>query len=335
MQERNSSGPKDKMINKLIVKNFKSLKDFEIACRKVNIFIGEPNTGKSNILESLGFFSFVAGYFISWEESIRIFRCVDIFFNNNINEKVIIQINDSPFIIEYKNGQLIFRFESKSNSVPVLNIYNPLSRPNFSEEFKKNFEHIKFYRFKSRKDFPNEKADFLLPSGENLLTILYTSSSLRKIIGGLLKNYEMILEMDPLLKQLHIGKVLEETIIVKLPYTSLSDTLQRLIYYISAIETNKNSVLIFEEPESHAFPYYTKYLAERIAFDEKNQYFITTHNPYFLLSLVEKVQKEDITIFITYMANGKTNVKKISEERIEKILSCEEDIFFNLENFLR
>jgi len=323
------------MINKLTIRNFKSLKDFEIPCKKVNIFIGEPNTGKSNILESLGFFSFVAGYFTSWEESIRIFRCVDIFFDNNIKEKSIIQIDESPFIIEYKNGQLIFTFEDKKNTILVSNIYTLPTRPNFSEEFRKKFEYIKFYRFKIRKDFPNEKVDFLLPSGENLFTILYTSPSLRKIIAGLFKNYEIILEMDLISKQLNIGKSFEEAITVKLPYTSLSDTLQRVIYYICAIETNKNSVLIFEEPESHAFPYYTKYLAERIAYDESNQYFLSTHNPYFLLPLIEKKPLNELGVFITYMDKGETKVKEVSEEKIKNIITYETDIFFNLENFLK
>ena len=42
------------MIEKLSVKNFKSIKDLSIDCKRINLFIGEPNTGKSNILESLG-----------------------------------------------------------------------------------------------------------------------------------------------------------------------------------------------------------------------------------------------------------------------------------------
>jgi AAA15 family ATPase/GTPase len=43
------------MITKLIVSNFKSVRQLDIDCKKVNLFIGEPNTGKSNILEALGF----------------------------------------------------------------------------------------------------------------------------------------------------------------------------------------------------------------------------------------------------------------------------------------
>ncbi|MBC8229921.1 AAA family ATPase [bacterium] len=45
------------MIEKLAMKNFKSIKDLEIDCGRVNLFIGEPNTGKSNILEAIGLLS--------------------------------------------------------------------------------------------------------------------------------------------------------------------------------------------------------------------------------------------------------------------------------------
>ena len=44
------------MIKSLDVKNFKSIKHLQLNCEKVNVFIGKPNTGKSNILESIGIF---------------------------------------------------------------------------------------------------------------------------------------------------------------------------------------------------------------------------------------------------------------------------------------
>lgn len=61
----------------------------------------------------------------------------------------------------------------------------------------------------------------------------------------------------------------QESDIVSFPYWLLSDTLQRIIFYTAAIDSNDGSILIFEEPESHSFPYYTKFLGEKIAFDEK------------------------------------------------------------------
>jgi AAA15 family ATPase/GTPase len=42
------------MITKLSIANFKSIRQLDIDCKKVNLFIGEPNTGRSNILETLG-----------------------------------------------------------------------------------------------------------------------------------------------------------------------------------------------------------------------------------------------------------------------------------------
>ena len=45
------------MIKTLEIKNFKSIKHLQLDCKRVNLFIGKPNTGKSNILESAGLFS--------------------------------------------------------------------------------------------------------------------------------------------------------------------------------------------------------------------------------------------------------------------------------------
>jgi hypothetical protein len=100
-----------------------------------------------------------------------------------------------------------------------------------------------------------------------------------------------------------------------------------------AIVSNKDSVLAFEEPESHAFPYYTKYLAEVIALDtNNNQYFISTHNPYFLLPILEKSPKEDVAIFITYLEDYQTKVKPLSQKQLEEIMEI--DVFSNIERFL-
>ena len=47
------------MINELEIHNFKSIKDLTLPCKRFNVFIGEANTGKSNILEALGLLSFI------------------------------------------------------------------------------------------------------------------------------------------------------------------------------------------------------------------------------------------------------------------------------------
>ncbi|KAA6335511.1 DNA replication and repair protein RecF, partial [termite gut metagenome] len=46
------------MIKDVHITNFKSIKDIYLNdCRRINLFIGKPNVGKSNILEALSLFS--------------------------------------------------------------------------------------------------------------------------------------------------------------------------------------------------------------------------------------------------------------------------------------
>ncbi|MFT7483111.1 MAG: AAA15 family ATPase/GTPase, partial [Oceanospirillaceae bacterium] len=48
----------DHFVEKLEIKNFKSIRDLTLTdFRRINLFIGRPNVGKSNLLEALGMFS--------------------------------------------------------------------------------------------------------------------------------------------------------------------------------------------------------------------------------------------------------------------------------------
>ena len=70
-----------------------------------------------------------------------------------------------------------------------------------------------------------------------------------------------------------------------------------------------------------------------IAKDESNQFFLTTHDPYFVISIIEKAKKDDVGIFIVYYEDYQTKVKKLSKNQIETALKYDYDLFFNLEKF--
>jgi hypothetical protein len=42
------------MIRHVHIENFKSIKELDLDLKRVNVIIGEPNSGKSNILEAFG-----------------------------------------------------------------------------------------------------------------------------------------------------------------------------------------------------------------------------------------------------------------------------------------
>ena len=207
------------------------------------------------------------------------------------------------------------------------------------KEYEKQRETLKkfrFYRFKQQTEFPNKSSEYLVPpSGDNLVSILAHNKKLRETANNIISQFGFKLAIKPRENKLEIQRELEEGVIISFPYTLISDTIQRIIFYSATILTNKDSIIAMEEPEAHAFPYYTKYLAELIALDKNdNQYFITTHNPYFLLSLIEKTPKDEIAVFITYYKDYQTKVKMLSESDLQEILDLGIDVFFNIDRFL-
>jgi AAA15 family ATPase/GTPase len=152
-------------------------------------------------------------------------------------------------------------------------------------------------------------------------------------VADIFSEFGLRFVLKPQESKIEVQKEVED-VIISYPYSLVSDTLQRVVFHLAAVETNKDSVIIFEEPEAHAFPYYTKFLAERIALDKTNQYFIATHNPYILLSVLEKTPKNDIGIFITYYEDHQTKVKPITDDEMSAMLDFDSSVFFNLDKFV-
>ena len=366
----------DCMFNHLEIRNFKSVEHVELSCRRVNVLIGEPNTGKSNILEALGLISYVGHS--SNPNSLRGFvRCEDtssLFYDGDINRELEIILNiahtsdsyqDFPYVSEpfrtrlqlgFSNGRfegsvaiegaLIQETAADQRYLPVGSGAYSISGDQQSLSVRRSpgtlgipdtlesAAAFKFYRFAPRSTFPAKGGRFLLPpSGANLLALLLQNRDLRVDANRPFLSRGLRLGLRPQENKIEVLKEFDD-VIVSHPYHLASDTFQRLVFYMAALHTNSDSVLIFEEPEAHAFPYYTKYLAERIALDERgNQFFISTHNPYFLLPILEKTLSDDIAVFITYYDNNRTQIRQMSPDDLE-IISDDIDVFSNIQMFL-
>jgi len=316
------------MRKNLEIEKFKSIKYLKLDCRKVNIFIGKPNAGKSNILESIGIFSlpFVG----ELKGLIRFENMPNLFYDNELSEKLKITFDEAVCEIRFENGRFIGQ-GTKGTFVDFEFDIDYLGRGNYS--LYPGISPVKFYKFMVKSQFPDQKADFLLPpDGNNLLQILLTNKGLRRLVADVFTEFSLRIVLKPQESKIEVQKEIDEVIITS-PYSLISDTLQRIIFYLIAVETNKDSIIIFEEPEAHAFPYYTKFLAERIAQDPTNQYFISTHNPYLLLPLIEKTPKETMAIFITYFEDYQTKIRALTEEELSSVLDFDSSIFFNLDRF--
>ena len=318
------------MIGSVFIRNFKSVRELEFDARRVNVFIGEANAGKSNILEALSLFSI--GYTNNLGDLVRIERISNLFYDENTDEPIIIKCDDFHLKL-YRDG-VIFRFIIKRRDEEIVGVnldfnariikYGPMTRLPFKK-----------YKYTPLSSFPSHDVDSLKPPfGDNLMALLLTRRDLKELVANLVRSFGLRLVLKPQESKIELLKYYEqEDIFVSIPYHLISDTLRRAIFYLVAIKSNKDSIILLEEPEVHSFPSYTKVLAEIIGLDRHNQYFITTHNPYFLLSLIEKTPASDLNIFITYMENYQTKVRRLTSDEISEIASEGIDIFFNIDMF--
>lgn len=354
------------MIDRLIIKNFKSIKDVTIPCKRINLFIGEPNTGKSNILEALGLLSWLAyakmrpspsgqnnlqdssqvmvqprPYCPRLFDFIRFASVQDLFRDGLIDDQVEIFIKkEKESGIELKLKQGSFVIEKKTEEKEVKTSQEPTAIPldykgdvTAPAAIIDDFSFIKFYKFmRSPFHFPYNTSSCLLPpSGLNLFSLVMGNKKMREIMTQFYKESDLTLVLKPQGMTFEIQSQRED-FVFSYPYISVSDTLQRIFFHIMAMESNENSTLVFEEPEAYAFPYFTKYLGERIARYNSNQFFISTHNPYLLQPILEKADKKDINVFVTLIKDFQTKAVLLTGNQVSELLDS--DPFFNLANIM-
>ncbi len=326
------------MINQLVIRNFKSIKDLTISCKKLNVFIGEPNSGKSNIIEALSLQSQNA---IGKKLNEQIFRYKtigDLFYDFDINKPIEINTSDRNTILKYAirdDGTPYNQFHFLLNSVESKEQPFTISHDgNVDHQGNLGLTNVHLYEYKRLLKFAYDYMPHLsVPHGENLPSLLLSNKDYKKWVSDFLKSKDLTLTLKPTENEILASKLVDDEI-YSYPYFSLSETLQRIIFYTIAIKSNKESIILFDEPDSNTFPFYTKFLAERIALDDTNQFFITTHNPYLLLSLIEKSDLEKLNVFITRMKDYQTVVSKLNNDQISEVMELNSDVFFNLDKVL-
>jgi len=357
-------------ITSLEIKNFKSLKDIKMDCKRINVFIGEPNVGKSNILEALSLF--IAPYsdankpflkdYIRYEKLSNLFydqdrkNIVSIITNigaaffrfhmNSINSyDITLGPNKSYFdIISNKlnisGAETTFSHYVQQHSIqidrsPTKPFYTSIvdSDTQFRKSDSRYFTPIKRYTFQSLTKHENPFTLFLNPPyGNNLYSILESNPKLYDDATHFFAKYGLDLLIDTETNKLDVQKRVGNRV-YKIPYSLAADTLQRIIFHLSAIETNDDSILLFEEPEAHAFPKYISLFAEKIIESKNNQFFIATHSQYLLTPFIEQCPPEDIAIFVCTYENYETKVRVLSNEEIGNIMETGIDLFYNIPAF--
>lgn len=281
-------------------------------------------------------FSYVyfAGMGYKLPHFIRLQGLSDLFYDRIVDNPLVLRCDDLEINLGFRDGTIggnLLHGEQK-----IAQLFGApqgqeltVSHSGMGEEFSS----VRFYRFPSSRTGGRPESTYLIPPyGDNLTNVLRAHTDVHQEAALVFENAGLELEIRDPDRELLLVKRMKRASI-SYPYVLASDTFQRMVFYLTAMRTNKNSVLLFEEPESHAFPYYTASLAEDIALDQNgNQYFITTHNPYFLRPLVEKTPREDLQVLVTYLENYETKVTEVTPKDLAKLDQA--DIFWNLRRYV-
>ena len=350
------------LIETIEIKNFKSIRHQKIeGCKRINVFIGYPNVGKSNILEALSLFSINETSIQYFSSFVRMEDLTTLFFNGNVEAGLEVRVNDlHRYVAKYlpdrlsferqytkdksryddsngllkENDQGIDRVKSFGIIEKNQNIVDYASFP-FESTIGSILSEIKEYTFKKNISYTSNRYDSLsFPFGENIFAIISGHPEIKKEIESLFPVYNLELVFDTRERKFAILKRTSSGIF-SIPYELLADTLQRLIFYKAAILSNTESVLLFEEPEAHMFPPYVSKFASDVWFNKSNQYFITTHSPFVINDFLEN-SRDELAIFIVdyEKENGETRIKKMTDQEMHDAYQYGLDLFFNIKSFV-
>jgi hypothetical protein len=323
-------------IQNLTISRFKSIRELSIPCRKVNLFIGAPDTGKTNILEALQLMSCL-GWGLNIGTSIRLSQNLGfqpLFYRQFLDQPIVIALDETTVSARVEANGLKLAYDRQGTRAE--------SQISFPGRFPVDaLLWVRHYTYLSSSVWTYVAGDHregsrivIPPHGSNFLYIARHDQRVYDYFKETVSDLQWKIRFDIAQKSFYLSEVRKDDIF-DYNLELLSDSLKRLIFYSAILLTSESAVLVLDEPDVYAFPPYPKTLGEMIADDESNQFFLTTHNPYFLSALVEKTPESDLALFVCGRDNeGGTTARLLSPPEVQTVIDLGASVFFNLEELL-
>lgn len=348
----------ENFIDHIEIQNFKSIRHLEVSgFKRINLFLGRPNVGKSNLLEALSLFALP----YLWQGSkkltdlVRLQNLRELLYNGEYTEPINIEVGFRNKDLKNTSTEIHGVYYQNKDELHFIAInaaddgdFDLVKSEWFDYTVESNFKlsklmgtrgsvfesFVKPYYFNVHTQTRKVKQPFLQPPhGSNLLEVLELFPHLRQTYVQWFSQYGLQLVLDTASHSVKIQKQKSEFEVFQLPYSSIADTLQRIIFYKTAVASNENSVLLFEEPEAHAYPPYITEFTQEVIRSLTNQFFIVTHSPLIVEEFLTDAI-DDLGIYLVDFKDGQTILRPLSNEEIYEVRRYGIDLFFNNEAFL-
>ena len=315
------------MLQEFHIRNFKAFKNLELNdFKKVNIFVGKPNTGKTSILEALSLFlakhpqmlislldeRSMLGDDTCFESLFFDYKSDNVITLESDLEKLELSLNfenqslvisEQTAYIDRSNSynlknSLKFSFESKNNEPLSANIsfnkigshqtaYNVSIGENDNKTFTSSLNSIEFIAGLKNREYFNKFVD-------NLSTVLADNEKAKELQQKV-KKFALGIED---LKFVGRNKILvqQKDLQHAIDFRLLGQGFQSYIFILVAILSGKKYIIIDEIENGLHFKSIDLLLESIFQSPKDTQFFITTHNEELLQKLVLKLEKQNSKI---------------------------------------
>lgn len=300
------------------IKNFRSFDENGIyidSLKKINIFIGKNNSGKSNVLRFIKKLQQIAINTsrdfseIDYHKRNRQAPSVILFFNEKDvikkgtpnNESFEVSINLSSVELEY-NDSFLRKYHNK-DLVKMQSQYSSsddeglitLIKTSIERQIRQSFGQFQKVEYipQFRQIIDDHQEENLIKSdfnGNNIVTLMFRMQNpdigqeadrekfdnVQKFVRELLKNKELKIQI-PNTKD----KIIIEMNGERLPLSHLGTGIHQLVILCCALEIFTDTIFCIEEPEIHLHPELQRKFLDLLK-STQNRYFITTHSNVFL-----------------------------------------------------
>lgn len=343
-------------IHDIEINNFKSIRHARVEdCQRINLFVGPPNVGKSNLIEALSLLSYVnSDFHTHLRRMCRYELFSDLFNYGNVSESSNIEFNSNNRIsLQYQSEASLHLELQRKHKKKIINweclfgleinkddqfVSLPeASRKDLLLSQEESLQKLKVFKYKFEIHLFDKVISAIhldSPAGENLFEVIQKSSEVKKAFAELIKPFGFKMLFDTLSKKLRLFKELDDATIASIPFGQIADTLQMLIFHLAGCLTNKDSVVLFEEPEAHLYEPYILELTNQLKYDKQhNQFFVVTHSQYVIDELLRDDESRYATnIYLVGIEGDSTKVKLLVPKKNKDVFERGLNVFFNYQN---
>jgi energy-coupling factor transporter ATP-binding protein EcfA2 len=309
--------------NHLKIENYKNIPHADLTLKPINLVIGKPGTGKTNLMEATAMLGLRYLYPTPtyWQRMVRFTQPLDWFPNLKSNKVIKAEVSKGVlartltvrFNEETREGMMELYLFDKFDDQRTSLFVSPFEGNKFKispRTLLENDESCPIRPYCFDLSIANSKrlfADNYLepPFGKNLSLLVEPNTDLGLLFESHLKSagYRPVIEAGS--GKIKLARIYDlENFYGAIPFEAISESWQRYFFLFAGLVSNQKAFLLYDNPASGLHTEHIELFAEQLAENDQNQYLISTHHPLLIKSILRHAGAGAVNIIVMKKSNS-------------------------------